>query len=128
MMQNMRYSPILMFLIFLSFLISFFLRFIFWFLSFILGKRNFLDFEKNRSFECGFDSLISSRVPFSIQFFFLAVLFLIFDVEIVLLIPIPLVLFISRWENSIIFCFFFLIILLLGLFHEWKEGSLNWVF
>lgn len=87
-----------------------------------------MDFEKNSSFECGFDSILTSRVPFSIQFFLLAVLFLIFDVEIVLLIPLPLVLFFSSWENGIFFSFFFLVILFLGLFHEWKEGSLNWVF
>lgn len=120
--------PILMIYILLSFLLSFFLRFLFWFISFILGKRRFLDFEKNSSFECGFDPILSARVPFSIQFFLLAVLFLIFDVEIVLLLPIPLVLFISSWENGLIFCFFFLLILFLGLFHEWKEGTLNWIF
>lgn len=70
--------------------LSFFLRFVFWVLSFYLGKRSFLDYEKNSPFECGFDPNFSARVPFSMRFFLLAVLFLIFDVEIVLLIPLSL--------------------------------------
>nr|YP_010274788.1 NADH dehydrogenase subunit 3 [Craseoschema thyasiricola]UJV31463.1 NADH dehydrogenase subunit 3 [Craseoschema thyasiricola] len=85
--------------------------------------------QKNREtaspFECGFDPKISSRLPFSARFFLLAVIFLIFDIELVLLIPIPLAMPSYYYFFTIILPFVFFI-LLLGLFHEWFEGSLDW--
>lgn len=113
---------------FLCFLISFLLRFIFWLLRFFFGKRIFLSYEKNSPFECGFDPNLSARLPFSMRFFLLAVLFLIFDVEIVLLMPLPLVFIFSLWESSLVLSIRFVLVLLFGLMHEWKEGSLNWVY
>jgi NADH-ubiquinone oxidoreductase chain 3 len=56
----------------------------------------------------------------------LAIIFLIFDVEIVLLFPVLARTFININLRGIIRCFLFLIILSLGLFHEWNEGSLDW--
>ena len=77
-------------------------------------------------FECGFDPKNSARIPFSLHFFLLAVIFLIFDVEVALLLPILLIIkdgtIISLTALSL-----FLFILLIGLFHEWREGSLDWV-
>lgn len=67
----------------------------------------------------------SARLPFSIRFFLLAVIFLIFDVELVLLIPFPLFgLFYYSNFGFFIVCLF-LIVLLIGVFHEWREGSLD---
>nr|YP_009860555.1 NADH dehydrogenase subunit 3 [Kirchnerius guangxii]QKD75005.1 NADH dehydrogenase subunit 3 [Kirchnerius guangxii] len=96
------------------------------FLSSILSKKTFLDREKSSSFECGFDPKSSPRLPFSVQFFLIAVIFLIFDVEITLLIPLISILKISKifwmWWIS----FFFISILLIGLYHEWNQGALEW--
>lgn len=112
----------------LSFFFSLVLSGLVWLISFVIAKRRFRDYEKDSPFECGFDPNMSARVPFSMRFFLLAVLFLIFDVEIVLLIPLPLVLVGTSWISALFLGFVFLMILLGGLFHEWKEGALNWVY
>nr|UKG18929.1 NADH dehydrogenase subunit 3 [Dendrolimus punctatus]UKG18942.1 NADH dehydrogenase subunit 3 [Dendrolimus punctatus] len=95
-------------------------------LSMILSKKSFMDREKCSPFECGFDPKSSARIPFSLHFFLITVIFLIFDVEIALIFPIiPL----FKMTNFIIWTkisFFFLIILILGLYHEWNQNMLNW--
>nr|YP_010288407.1 NADH dehydrogenase subunit 3 [Aleochara curtula]UKO31675.1 NADH dehydrogenase subunit 3 [Aleochara curtula] len=93
----------------------------------IISKKTFMDREKSSPFECGFDPKSAARIPFSIQFFLIAIIFLIFDVEITLLIPFILTLKIS---NLIIYFYsliFFLIVLVIGLYHEWNQGALNWL-
>nr|YP_010239431.1 NADH dehydrogenase subunit 3 [Haloa japonica]QTF74801.1 NADH dehydrogenase subunit 3 [Haloa japonica] len=84
--------------------------------------------EKMTSFECGFDPLSNSRTPFSSRFFLLVVLFLIFDVEVALLFPM-LSLLISSSSSALmgLAMVSFLGVLLLGTFHEWNEGALDWV-
>nr|ARH54526.1 NADH dehydrogenase subunit 3 [Ocypus ophthalmicus] len=95
-------------------------------LASIISKKSFMDREKSSPFECGFDPMSSSRLPFSIQFFLIAVIFLIFDVEITLLIPLILTLKISNLFNYMMITFFFIFILLWGIYHEWNQGALNW--
>nr|YP_009169964.1 NADH dehydrogenase subunit 3 [Polypedilum vanderplanki]ALD88425.1 NADH dehydrogenase subunit 3 [Polypedilum vanderplanki] len=97
-------------------------------LSSILSKKKYIDREKLSPFECGFNPVNSSRLPFSIRFFLIAIIFLIFDVEIALILPMILTLktsnlFIWTYTN-----FIFISILILGLYHEWNQGSLNWTF
>nr|YP_009441636.1 NADH dehydrogenase subunit 3 [Incoltorrida madagassica]AOY39142.1 NADH dehydrogenase subunit 3 [Incoltorrida madagassica] len=107
-------------------LMFFFIAVIIMFLTTILSKKSFKDREKSSPFECGFDPKSSSRIPFSIQFFLIGVIFLIFDVEIVLLFPLIVILKSSNlflWMNL---SFLFIFILLIGLYHEWNEGSLKW--
>nr|YP_010287565.1 NADH dehydrogenase subunit 3 [Sinomphisa plagialis]UKT61896.1 NADH dehydrogenase subunit 3 [Sinomphisa plagialis] len=96
------------------------------FLSIILAKKSFSDREKCSPFECGFDPKSSARIPFSLHFFLITVIFLIFDVEIALIFPI---INLFKLTNFIIWTkisFFFIFILLMGLFHEWNQNMLNW--
>nr|YP_010631640.1 NADH dehydrogenase subunit 3 [Propomacrus davidi]WBP61418.1 NADH dehydrogenase subunit 3 [Propomacrus davidi] len=92
----------------------------------IISKKSFMDREKASPFECGFDPKSSPRIPFSLHFFLIAVIFLIFDVEITLLIPLILTMNISNMYNYFTVSIFFMVILLLGLYHEWNQGALNW--
>nr|QRV62809.1 NADH dehydrogenase subunit 3 [Neoporus sp. NHM-IR594] len=92
----------------------------------IISKKTFMDREKNSPFECGFDPIDSARLPFSLQFFLIAVIFLIFDVEIALLLPSIMIMKTSNFNFMLMTIFFFIFILLVGLYHEWKQGALNW--
>nr|YP_010362090.1 NADH dehydrogenase subunit 3 [Chalcophora japonica]UNQ87650.1 NADH dehydrogenase subunit 3 [Chalcophora japonica]UVV34752.1 NADH dehydrogenase subunit 3 [Chalcophora japonica]WCO87672.1 NADH dehydrogenase subunit 3 [Chalcophora japonica] len=92
----------------------------------ILSKKTFSDREKSSPFECGFDPSSSARLPFSLQFFLIAVIFLIFDVEITLLFPLIFTIKMVKITNYLAISLFFLSILLAGLFHEWNQGALNW--
>ena len=89
---------------------------------FYLGGRFYWVRLCARSFECGFDVLCDSRIPFSLRFFLLTVVFLIFDVEIVLLLPIPFIM--GRVEGCLVAGVFFGV-LILGLVYEWFDGSLD---
>nr|BBG74455.1 NADH dehydrogenase subunit 3 [Argyropelecus affinis] len=84
------------------------------------------DAEKLSPYECGFDPLGSARLPFSLLFFLIAILFLLFDLEIALLLPLP-------WSDQqplpqITFSLAAAVLLLLtlGLAYEWAQGGLNW--
>nr|ARH55095.1 NADH dehydrogenase subunit 3 [Melanotus villosus] len=94
----------------------------------VISKKTFMDREKSSPFECGFDPKSSARIPFSLQFFLIAVIFLIFDVEITLLLPLTITMKIANLTNFSFVATVFLIILLLGLYHEWKQGALNWAY
>nr|QUE27235.1 NADH dehydrogenase subunit 3 [Actias dubernardi] len=95
-------------------------------LSVILSKKSFIDREKSSPFECGFDPKSSARIPFSLHFFLITIIFLIFDVEIALIFPI---IYLFKSVNFFIWMktsFFFIIILLLGIYHEWNQNMLTW--
>ncbi|YP_112434.1 NADH dehydrogenase subunit 3 (mitochondrion) [Octopus vulgaris] len=94
--------------------------------SLIMFKNN-MNREKNSPFECGFDPSWYTRSPFSMRFFLLAVIFLIFDVEIILLMPMIINLLFSPSTIYLSSSMTFLIILIIGLLHEWNQGSLNWM-
>nr|AJM70182.1 NADH dehydrogenase subunit 3 [Alpheus lobidens] len=95
-------------------------------ISSLLSKKTINDREKNSPFECGFDPKGSARMPFSLRFFLIAVIFLIFDVEITLLLPLVPIISLSNIKSWVMTGVFFLLILLLGLYHEWAQGALDW--
>nr|YP_010222608.1 NADH dehydrogenase subunit 3 [Pentatoma metallifera]UCC46071.1 NADH dehydrogenase subunit 3 [Pentatoma metallifera] len=92
----------------------------------MISKTSKKDREKMSPFECGFDPMSSARTPFSIQFFLIAVLFLIFDIEIAIILPIILTIKVSMSKTWILTTTIFIIILILGLYHEWNNGVLEW--
>nr|YP_009019253.1 NADH dehydrogenase subunit 3 [Loxechinus albus]AGG84241.1 NADH dehydrogenase subunit 3 [Loxechinus albus] len=91
----------------------------------ILPNRN-SDGEKNSPYECGFDPLNSARLPFSFRFFLVAILFLLFDLEIALLFPLPAANFVTHPSILIPISLAFMIILTIGLIFEWINGGLEW--
>nr|YP_010988771.1 NADH dehydrogenase subunit 3 [Paranaspides williamsi]WOR81141.1 NADH dehydrogenase subunit 3 [Paranaspides williamsi] len=107
---------------FITFLVSSILMLIASFIS----KKIIFDREKTSPFECGFDPKGTARLPFSLRFFLIALIFLIFDVEITLLLPLPIILSYSNISSWTLTSTVFLLILLLGLFHEWNQGALDW--
>jgi NADH-quinone oxidoreductase subunit A len=104
--------------------LSFILSLIFFFFSFIVAIQK-ADTEKLSAYECGFDPFNDARNIFDIRFYLVAILFIIFDLEISFLFP---------WCIAIGFLpkfafwsmFLFLLILTVGFIYEWKKGSLEW--
>ena len=86
--------------------------------SFFISESVVLNREELSSYECGFEHSSRARVPFSLRFFFLTLIFLLFDLEIVLMIFVPFVLY-SRFHYFVLLALvFFLTILFLGLIYE----------
>ena len=113
------YLPILVFLI-LAFGISIGAIFS----SLVVGEKNAYT-DKNSTYECGFDPFDDSRSRFEVKFYLVAILFIIFDLEIAFLFPWAITL-----GNIGLFGFFsmmlFLFILTIGFIYEWKKGALDW--
>ena len=104
--------------------IALILSFGFLVLNFAFSPKN-PDPEKLSAYECGFEPFNDSRMEFDVRFYLVAILFIIFDLEIAFLFP---------WAISLgkigIFGFFsmmvFLGILTVGFIYEWKKGALDW--
>nr|AFB19732.1 NADH dehydrogenase subunit 3 [Lioptilus nigricapillus]AFB19733.1 NADH dehydrogenase subunit 3 [Lioptilus nigricapillus] len=94
-------------------------------LNFWLAQMN-PDSEKLSPYECGFDPLGSARLPFSIRFFLVAILFLLFDLEIALLLPLPWATQLQEPMLTLIWTFALILLLTLGLIYEWTQGGLEW--
>ncbi len=92
--------------------------------SYILGEQR-PDSEKVSAYECGFEAFDDARSRFDVRFYLVAILFIIFDLEVAFLFP---------WAVSLgetgVFGFWsmmvFLVILTIGFVYEWKKGALEW--
>nr|YP_009685483.1 NADH dehydrogenase subunit 3 [Parribacus antarcticus]QDM38490.1 NADH dehydrogenase subunit 3 [Parribacus antarcticus] len=115
-----------MFMIFISMFMIFVLASIVMTAASIVSKKTIIDREKSSPFECGFDPNGSARMPFSLRFFLIAVIFLIFDVEITLLLPLVSIIELSNIFFYSATALIFLIVLLFGLYFEWHLGALEW--
>ena len=113
------YSSILIFLT-----ASVILSMIIFVLSFLVSQKAD-DREKLTAYECGFNPFEDSRNEFDVRFYLVAILFLIFDLEISFLFP-----FIASFHCinfvGLYSMFFFLFILTVGFVYEWQKGALDW--
>ena len=92
--------------------------------SFIIAKQNPND-DKLSPYECGFDAFEDTRMQFDVRFYLVAILFIIFDLEIAFLFPWAISLGkigILGFTSMMIFLF----ILTVGFIYEWKKGALDW--
>ena len=93
-------------------------------LNFLFSPKN-PDPEKLSAYECGFEAFGDSRMEFDVRFYLVAILFIIFDLEIAFLFPWAVSLGnigpLGFWSMMI-----FLFILTVGFIYEWKKGALDW--
>ena len=93
-------------------------------LGFLLGPRR-PDAAKNSPYECGFEAFEDARMKFDVRYYLVAILFILFDLEIAFLFP---------WAVSLreigtpgfLAMMLFLAILVVGFVYEWKKGALDW--
>ena len=83
------------------------------------------DPEKLSTYECGFSAFSDSRIKFDVRFYLVAILFIIFDLEIAFLFPWAVSLG-SIGELGFWSMMLFLLILTIGFIYEWKKGALDW--
>lgn len=92
--------------------------------SYLLGEKH-PDREKVSVYECGFDPFHAPGEPFSIRFFLIAILFLVFDLEITYLFPWAMATsLIGLYGQAVVILF--LVVLAAGLVYEWVRGGLDW--
>nr|YP_010165827.1 NADH dehydrogenase subunit 3 [Didelphis aurita]QRV59761.1 NADH dehydrogenase subunit 3 [Didelphis aurita] len=86
----------------------------------------YLYLEKSSPYECGFDPLGSARLPFSMKFFLVAITFLLFDLEIALLLPLPWAVQLPSPFITLILSYCLIMLLTAGLAYEWIQKGLEW--
>lgn len=92
--------------------------------GFVLGPRK-PDSAKLSPYECGFEAFEDSRMKFDVRYYLVAILFIIFDLEIAFLFPWAVVLTEIGWFGFTAMMVF-LAILVVGFIYEWKKGALQW--
>jgi NADH-quinone oxidoreductase subunit A len=93
---------------------------------FLTAKRRKIDTRKKaESFECGIEVKGNARIPFSIKYFLVAILFVLFDVEIIFFYPYAMNFRELGW-NGLFSMFIFVALLLVGFFYLLRKGALKW--
>nr|YP_007626635.1 NADH dehydrogenase subunit 3 [Rusa alfredi]AEP22151.1 NADH dehydrogenase subunit 3 [Rusa alfredi]UTQ73403.1 NADH dehydrogenase subunit 3 [Cervus elaphus] len=82
--------------------------------------------EKTSPYECGFDPMGSARLPFSMKFFLVAITFLLFDLEIALLLPLPWASQTNDLGTMLTMALFLILLLAASLAYEWTQKGLEW--
>nr|YP_006665928.1 NADH dehydrogenase subunit 3 [Leucoptera malifoliella]AER38733.1 NADH dehydrogenase subunit 3 [Leucoptera malifoliella]WMX20531.1 NADH dehydrogenase subunit 3 [Leucoptera malifoliella] len=116
-----------MYFLMMMLMIFFIISLILMMFSTIISKKMIYNREKSSAFECGFDPKSMARLPFSLHFFLITVIFLIFDIEIALIFPMIPSFNLVNFKSWMKISFFFMIMLLMGLYHEWNQNMLNWI-
>jgi len=93
-------------------------------LSWLVSPKN-PDSEKLSAYECGFEAFEDTRMKFDVRFYLVAILFIIFDLEIAFLFPWAIVIRDLSWFGYAAMMVF-LGILVIGFIYEWKKGALEW--
>ncbi len=92
--------------------------------SYVIGRQH-PDVEKNSAYECGFDAFGDARTKFDVRFYLVAILFIIFDLEVAFLFPWAVALgkigLFGFWSMMV-----FLGVLTIGFIYEWRKGALEW--
>lgn len=81
--------------------------------------------QKNAPYECGFEAFSNARMQFDVRYYLIAILFIIFDLEIVFLFPWAVAINKIGWVGFYAMGFF-LLLLVIGFIYEWKKGALEW--
>nr|WRO39417.1 NADH dehydrogenase subunit 3 [Pseudois nayaur] len=82
--------------------------------------------EKTSPYECGFDPMGSARLPFSMKFFLVAITFLLFDLEIALLLPLPWASQTTNLNTMLTMALLLIFLLAVSLAYEWTQKGLEW--
>nr|USZ79699.1 NADH dehydrogenase subunit 3 [Chimarrogale leander]WCF76626.1 NADH dehydrogenase subunit 3 [Chimarrogale leander] len=82
--------------------------------------------EKASPYECGFDPMGSARLPFSMKFFLVAITFLLFDLEIALLLPLPWASQTTQLNTMVTMALTLITLLAMSLAYEWFQKGLEW--
>lgn len=113
------YLPVLVFI-----LVGILAGILFLVLGYILGPQRPSD-EKCIAFECGFDPFENARMKFDVRYYLVAILFILFDLEVAFMFPWAVV-YKDLGVYGFWSMFIFLFILTVGFVYEWKKGALEW--
>nr|DBA43903.1 TPA_asm: ND3 [Bombus perplexus] len=110
------------------YMLIFMLLLIIFYMNKIMSINKKLNMEKNLPYECGFNPITKMNIPFSLPFYLISLTFLIFDVEIILLIPLISYIKTLNFFSLTMTMIFLFSMLIFSLIMEWSCNYLNWMF